>query len=269
MTALARKIVIDTAATEFAADVVAGLTAQPKRLSPKYFYDSTGSALFEQITELPEYYTTRTEIGILSEHTNDIAALIPAGAALINGVLVRNLDLNDIYVGKEPSHPSENIPAALAVCEEASRSGWIAWSIGCGVMSAMGIFFYIMAPEMFELLCPQKNQHEVIAAGVPVLRLVAFAMPPLACIIIFTGALRGAGDTRLPMVVSWFGFLVIRIPLAYFLMYRTIDLGPLGTIQGLELGLYGAWLAMSADLLVRGGFLMARFASGRWQKIRV
>ena len=83
MTALARKIVIDTAATEFAADVVAGLTAQPKRLSPKYFYDSTGSALFEQITELPEYYPTRTEIGILSEHTNDIAALIPAGAALI------------------------------------------------------------------------------------------------------------------------------------------------------------------------------------------
>jgi 2-methylcitrate dehydratase len=36
---------------------------------------------------------------------------------------VRDLDLNDIYVGKEPSHPSENIPAALAVCEEASRSG--------------------------------------------------------------------------------------------------------------------------------------------------
>jgi len=45
------------------------------------------------------------------------------GAALINGVLVRDLDLNDIYVGKEPSHPSENIPAALAACEEGSRSG--------------------------------------------------------------------------------------------------------------------------------------------------
>ena len=65
MTALARKIVIDTAATEFATDVVAGLTATPKRLSPKYFYDHAGSALFEQITELPEYYPTRTEIGIL------------------------------------------------------------------------------------------------------------------------------------------------------------------------------------------------------------
>jgi L-histidine N-alpha-methyltransferase len=83
MTALARKMVIDTAATEFAADVVAGLTATPKRLSPKYFYDSTGSALFERITELPEYYPTRREIGILNEHAGDIAGLIPPGAALI------------------------------------------------------------------------------------------------------------------------------------------------------------------------------------------
>jgi dimethylhistidine N-methyltransferase len=83
MTALARKIVIDTATTEFATDVVAGLTATPKRLSPKYFYDSTGSDLFEKITELPEYYPTRREIGILNEHAGDVAALIPPGAALI------------------------------------------------------------------------------------------------------------------------------------------------------------------------------------------
>ena len=83
MTALARKIVIDTATTEFATDVVAGLTAARKRISPKYFYDSTGSALFERITELPEYYPTRREIGILNEHAGDIAALIPDGAALI------------------------------------------------------------------------------------------------------------------------------------------------------------------------------------------
>ncbi len=83
MTALARKIVIDAATTEFAADVVAGLTATPKRLSPKYFYDNAGSALFERITELPEYYPTRREIGILNEHAGDIAALISQGAALI------------------------------------------------------------------------------------------------------------------------------------------------------------------------------------------
>jgi len=83
MTALARKIVIDPATTEFAADAVAGLTATPKRLSPKYFYDAAGSALFERITELPEYYPTRREIGILNEHAGDIAGLIPPGAALI------------------------------------------------------------------------------------------------------------------------------------------------------------------------------------------
>jgi 2-methylcitrate dehydratase len=45
------------------------------------------------------------------------------GATLVNGVLIRYLDLNDIYVGREPCHPSELIPAALAACEEAGGSG--------------------------------------------------------------------------------------------------------------------------------------------------
>jgi dimethylhistidine N-methyltransferase len=84
MTALARNIQLDTTMPgEFASDVVAGLTATPKRLSPKYFYDHAGSALFEKITELPEYYPTRREIGILNERAGDIAALVPKGAALI------------------------------------------------------------------------------------------------------------------------------------------------------------------------------------------
>jgi dimethylhistidine N-methyltransferase len=67
----------------FAAEVVAGLSATPKRLSPKFFYDSTGSDLFERITELPEYYPTRCELSILRERAGEIAALIPPGAALI------------------------------------------------------------------------------------------------------------------------------------------------------------------------------------------
>jgi dimethylhistidine N-methyltransferase len=83
MTALARKIVIDPVTTQFATDVIAGLTATPKRLSPKYFYDSAGSELFERITELPEYYPTRTELGIFKAQAGEIAALIPPGAALI------------------------------------------------------------------------------------------------------------------------------------------------------------------------------------------
>lgn len=68
---------------EFAADVLAGLKAMPKRLPAKYFYDGAGSHLFERITELPEYYPTRTEMKILREQAAGIAKLITPGAALV------------------------------------------------------------------------------------------------------------------------------------------------------------------------------------------
>ncbi|GAA5196305.1 L-histidine N(alpha)-methyltransferase [Rugosimonospora acidiphila] len=60
------------------ADVAAGLTATPKRLPPKWFYDARGSDLFEEITRLPEYYPTRTERAILAEHADQIAELTGA-----------------------------------------------------------------------------------------------------------------------------------------------------------------------------------------------
>jgi dimethylhistidine N-methyltransferase len=87
MVALARKVDRAegpiAAPSAFAADVVAGLRANPKRLPPKYFYDSEGSALFEQITRLPEYYPTRCEIDILRDNAQEIAELIPRRACLI------------------------------------------------------------------------------------------------------------------------------------------------------------------------------------------
>jgi dimethylhistidine N-methyltransferase len=67
----------------FARDVIEGLTARPKRLPPKYFYDETGSRLFEEITELPEYYPTRCELAILRAHAADMARLLPPKTALI------------------------------------------------------------------------------------------------------------------------------------------------------------------------------------------
>lgn len=57
-----------------ATDVRAGLTAVPKELPPKWFYDDRGSDLFDQITRLPEYYPTRAERSILDAHADDIAA---------------------------------------------------------------------------------------------------------------------------------------------------------------------------------------------------
>jgi dimethylhistidine N-methyltransferase len=79
---LRRRAKRDTASV-FASDVVAGLGATPKRLPAKYFYDKAGSQLFEQITALPEYYPTRTELTILEAKAAEIAALVPPGAGLI------------------------------------------------------------------------------------------------------------------------------------------------------------------------------------------
>ena len=67
----------------FAAEVIAGLTATPKHLPPKYFYDLAGSALFDRITRLPEYYPTRSELGLLSQHAPAMASLFPPGCALL------------------------------------------------------------------------------------------------------------------------------------------------------------------------------------------
>src|SRR3954452_24410687 len=81
--ALAKAHRFDDRTSAFASDVIEGLTEHPKRLSPKYFYDAAGSELFEQITLLPEYYPTRTELGILRDRGAEIAKLIPHGEALV------------------------------------------------------------------------------------------------------------------------------------------------------------------------------------------
>jgi dimethylhistidine N-methyltransferase len=66
-----------------AREVIAGLTGRPKRIPPKYFYDESGSQLFEAITQTPEYYLTRCEMEILRERASEIARFIPDGAAMI------------------------------------------------------------------------------------------------------------------------------------------------------------------------------------------
>ena len=81
--ALADAHLPDEQTSIFARDAIGDLSQHPKRLSPKYFYDATGSELFEAITKLPEYYPTRTELKILRDRGNEIAAIIPKGAALV------------------------------------------------------------------------------------------------------------------------------------------------------------------------------------------
>jgi dimethylhistidine N-methyltransferase len=64
-------------------EVLKGLSCQPKAIPPKFFYDEYGSQLFDQITELPEYYPTRTEIGIIKEYGEEMASLLENECLLV------------------------------------------------------------------------------------------------------------------------------------------------------------------------------------------
>lgn len=86
MVAVAKKMPASAASaarSEFACDVLAGLTAMPKQIPPKYFYDAQGSRLFERITGAREYYPTRCEMQALRDHAAEIGALIREGSALV------------------------------------------------------------------------------------------------------------------------------------------------------------------------------------------
>jgi len=69
--------------SEFGRDMVAALANRPHAISPKYFYDVEGSRLFDRICELPEYYPTRTEIGILERSVGEMAALAGRAAEIV------------------------------------------------------------------------------------------------------------------------------------------------------------------------------------------
>lgn len=97
--------------TRLAEDVLDGLTARPKKLPPKLFYDARGSRLFEQITELPEYYLTRTERAIFQEYASEIVGQagsnltlieLGAGSASKTRILVEALSRRQLRVSFYP-----------------------------------------------------------------------------------------------------------------------------------------------------------------------
>jgi L-histidine N-alpha-methyltransferase len=90
----------------FAEDVRHGLTSRPKRLPPRYFYDSLGSALFEAICELPEYYVTRAETEIFQRSAHEIARTFEAPARLVelgSGDSRKTEMLIEALLGRQPS----------------------------------------------------------------------------------------------------------------------------------------------------------------------
>ncbi len=117
--------------------------------------------------------------------------------------------------------------------EGASRSGWTALAFGAGVMSAAALAFLSFPQAIARLFTPQPA---IIAAAAPLLRVAAFFQLFDGLQVTATGALRGAGDTRTPMLCHFAGYWILGLPLGAYLCFHE-SLGAVGLWMGLSLGL--------------------------------
>ncbi|MGE5587836.1 MAG: MATE family efflux transporter [Clostridia bacterium] len=138
--------------------------------------------------------------------------------------------------------------------DAAERSTKEALKLGLAVMGAMAVVF-LTVPQYLMMI--YTSDPEIIRLGSIALRVISFAQIPMGAAFIYSGALRGAGDTRSVLYVTVFAVWVVRLSATYLLV----------TVGGL--GLFGAWLAMVADWLVRGGYVWHRFRAGGWKPLQV
>jgi L-histidine Nalpha-methyltransferase len=106
-----------------AEDVAAGLTASPKRLSCRYFYDREGSRLFEEICRLPEYYPTRAETAILRAHAGEVADRFVSDTTLIelgSGSAVKTRLLLEAFLRRRPALRYVPVDISRGILEESS-----------------------------------------------------------------------------------------------------------------------------------------------------
>jgi multidrug resistance protein, MATE family len=136
---------------------------------------------------------------------------------------------------------------AKAVGNEAVRQCGIV-----GILMTAALFFG--AEWIYGVM---HNDPAVAHVGVPALRLLAFFQVPVVLSIVYVYALRGAGDTRFPLLMTCLGVMGIRVPLSYLC----------GIV--LDGGLVGAWIGMCGDLLLRSILAAWRFNRGGWSSIRV
>ena len=135
--------------------------------------------------------------------------------------------------------------------EGADKYGKLAEIWGFVLCAITGATLFITAPWLASLF---NKDPLVVAEATLALRIVAPIEPFFASFIILSGALRGAGDTRVPMFLCLGSMWCVRILFSFIL------------VNGFGLGLAGAWAAMAADLLLRGTACIFRWRSGRWKK---
>ena len=125
----------------------------------------------------------------------------------------------------------------------------------CSVLGAiLGLTFFFGAGAIFQLMHDDPAVHQ---AGIPAFRLMSFFQVPLVIAIVYTAALRGAGDTRAPLRYTCISVLFVRVPVAYLF----------GIV--LEGGLVGAWIGMCSDVALRGMLVAIRFHRGAWARVEV
>jgi len=123
----------------------------------------------------------------------------------------------------------------------AARAGWTALGLGAAVMSAAAVVL-LTAPEVIaRLFTPDAA---VIATAATILRVAAFFQLFDGLQIVVTGSLRGAGDTRTPMLCHFAGYWILGLPLGAFLCFRE------------SLGAAGLWMGLSAGLIAIGLILL-------------
>ena len=124
-------------------------------------------------------------------------------------------------------------------------------SVGLGVvvMTVMGMLMWVFAPELMGIMSPVE---EVIAQGIQVLRIEAWAEPMFACAIVCNGVFVGAADTLIPAAMSLASMWAVRLTLAAALAPR--------------FGLKGVWTAMAIELTFRGILFLVRLFRGNWVK---
>ena len=151
----------------------------------------------------------------------------------------------------------------------AKRSVLMACAAASVIMVGAGVLFYVAARPLTEFFVEDQNE-AVVPLASEVLRVIAFAMLPLAIMMVLVGALRGAGDTRWPLVFTFIGLLLVRLPLAVFFAYDEIAIPFTGVVlHGMGYGVVGAWYGAVTDICVRCGLMIARFWHGGWMRMQV
>lgn len=138
--------------------------------------------------------------------------------------------------------------------KEAARAGHVAARQAMLLCGCIGITFFAFSEHIYAIM---TNDPAVRQVGVPAFRFLAFAQPFLGLAIVYMSALRGAGDTRWPMLFTILGGCFIRVPVAY-----------LGAVV-FGGGLIGAWCGMWTDNVTRCGLAAGRFAHGGWKRVKV